>query len=133
MREPGTDEALLDYAGARRIAGQAMGYTGLSGMKTNRKGAYFFHSREFGSCLVLDGALVPDRARPWIARTGTGPRDGDPETWVLLHDLWCLAHIFCGIRIGNSTDREALATFDDCHALTAHERIAARRALAAAQ
>jgi hypothetical protein len=57
----------IRHRDARKIAGQRATYSGLSGMKMNRNGAYFFHSTRFGSLAVLDDLILSDEEQRLIA------------------------------------------------------------------
>lgn len=70
----------MRHRDARKIAGQRATYSGLSGMKMNRAGAYFFYSTRFGAMAILDDLVLSDEDRkalePYaLPRFGVHTRD----------------------------------------------------------
>lgn len=61
----------IRHCDARKVAGQRATYTGLSGMMMNRAGAYFFHSRRFGSLAIVDDIALTEDEREAIAPYAT--------------------------------------------------------------
>jgi len=57
----------IRHRDARKIAGQRATYSGLSGMKMSRNGAYFFHSTRFGGLAILDDLILSDEEQRLIA------------------------------------------------------------------
>lgn len=58
---------MIDYSLARKMAGQALGWKGLCGMKTNREGAYFFCAGDGSSLLLIDDRTLDAGARKALA------------------------------------------------------------------
>jgi hypothetical protein len=54
---------MINFAQARKIAAQETAYRGLSGMKTNTPGAYFFFQMTEGGRLVIDDRCLDQACR----------------------------------------------------------------------
>lgn len=54
---------MINYRQARLIAAQETAHKELSGMKTNRKGAYYFFHMEMGGRLVIDDRCLTEKCR----------------------------------------------------------------------
>lgn len=77
---------LLRYRDARRIAGQDMTYSGLSGGKLNRDGAFQFKSAHFGPITLIDDNILSAEERAHLVPLLAHHHAGISKPGVMLNE-----------------------------------------------